>query len=333
MQLFDCTLRDGGNVLGNGFPADLTVMMLDGLIRNGIRFIEYGNASGMGAYEGDGKIAPLTDAEYLDLAVPFLGKAELGMFVGVKHATEQNIALAAEKGLGFLRIGANAGDGEKAREGIGLVKKHGLTACLSLMKAYVLPPDALADEARRLEDMGLDFITIMDSAGTMTPDEVKVYVSRMVRRVSIPVGFHGHNNLGLSVANAVAAYREGAEIIDCGLMGMARSAGNLATEMAVAVFDRLGIRTADMYGLLAFINEELAPAMKEHGYSPAVSPLDLTFGYAGCHSSFTKMLDEVAREYGVDPYRLIVSVSEADRKNPSPELAREKAQELKRRCA
>ena len=75
------------------------------------------------------------------------------------------------------------------------------------MKAYVLPPDALADEARRLEDMGLDFITIMDSAGTMSPDEVKAYVSRMVRRVSIPVGFHGHNNLGLSVANAVAAYR------------------------------------------------------------------------------------------------------------------------------
>ena len=34
MQLFDCTLRDGGNVLGNGFPADLTVMMIDGLIRN-----------------------------------------------------------------------------------------------------------------------------------------------------------------------------------------------------------------------------------------------------------------------------------------------------------
>lgn len=116
-------------------------------------------------------------------------------------------------------------------------------------------------------------------------------------------------------------------------MGMARSAGNLATEMAVAVFERLGIRTADMYGLLAFINDELAPAMKEHGYRPAVSPLDLTFGYAGCHSSFTKMLDEVAREYGVDLYRLVVSVSEADRKNPSLELAREKAQELKRRCA
>ena len=45
------------------------------------------------------------------------------------------------------------------------------------------------------------------------------------------------------------------------------------------------------------------------------------------------MLDEVAREYGVDLYRLVVSVSEADRKNPSLELAREKAQELKRRCA
>ena len=65
MELFDCTLRDGGNVLGNGFPADLTELMLKGLVDCGVRYIEYGNANGIGAGEEQGKVAPLTDAQYM----------------------------------------------------------------------------------------------------------------------------------------------------------------------------------------------------------------------------------------------------------------------------
>ena len=51
MRFMDCTLRDGSNVLGKGFPADLTVLMLRGLIENGIKVIEYGNAGGIGNSE------------------------------------------------------------------------------------------------------------------------------------------------------------------------------------------------------------------------------------------------------------------------------------------
>lgn len=328
MELFDCTLRDGGNVLGNGFPADLTMLMLEGLVDCGVRYIEYGNANGMGAGEAQGKVAPLTDAEYLDLAGPLTGKARLGMFLAAGNATEERVGAAAAGGLSFLRVGANAGDADKARPAVALVKKHKLEACYSLMKAYVLSPDALADEAARLQDMGVDMVTIMDSAGTMMPDEVSGYVKKMVRRVSIPVGFHGHNNLGLSVPNAVAAFREGASIIDCGLLGMARSAGNLATEIAVAVFDRLGIRTADLNVLLRFIDEKLAPAMAKHGYKAPVAPLDLVFGLAGCHSSNTAALREASQEFGVDLFRLTMSVSAENRKNPSKDLIKQHAHKL-----
>jgi len=101
-------MRDGGNVLGNGFPRDLTIMMLEGLLSNNITLIEYGNAYGIGAYEADGKKAPLTDEEYLDLAQPFLSRGDIGMFIGVKNANEKNIALAASKGMKFLRCGENA---------------------------------------------------------------------------------------------------------------------------------------------------------------------------------------------------------------------------------
>lgn len=321
MYLMDCTLRDGANVIGKGFDEKLTAMMIEGLIKSNIKVIEMGNCLGLGAYEADNCISPLTDRQYLELAGPYLSQAEIGMFIGVKNANETYISQGAEGGLHFLRIGANAGDGSQAEDGIRLVKKYGMKCRFSMMKGYILSAEELADEAAMLESFGLDEVTIMDSAGTMMPDEVSEYVSAMVKKVSIPVGFHGHNNLGLSVANAVAAAKSGAQVLDCGLMGMARSAGNCATELAVAAFQRMGyLADVDLIPLLHFIDQELAPAMAEYGYRPPVMPLDLVYGLSGCHSNFAGLFEQTAREKGVDLYPLIIEVSRLDRKAPGKAL-------------
>ena len=50
LKLMDCTLRDGANVVGKGFNAELTIMMLEGLTMSGVDYIEMGNAGGIGAY-------------------------------------------------------------------------------------------------------------------------------------------------------------------------------------------------------------------------------------------------------------------------------------------
>lgn len=329
MKLMDCTLRDGGNVVGRGFDARMTKMMIEGLIRSNIRVIEMGNCTGIGSYEANGSIAPCTDLEYLELVQPYVDQAEIGMFMGYKNGTEENIALAKKYGLSFIRVGANAGDGALAAEAVKRVKAAGLTCRYSLMKAYVLDPQALAEEAAMLEKCGLDEITIMDSAGTMTPDDVTAYVKAMVEKVTIPVAFHGHNNLGLSVANALAAQEAGAVVFDCGLLGMARSAGNCATELAAAAFQRKGmLEDVDLMALLDFEEKELIPAMEEYGYHTAVKPFDLVLGLAGAHSSFTKAFNEVAEKYGVNRYELILAVSRINRKNPDRELMEKVAGEI-----
>lgn len=113
---------------------------------------------------------------------------------------------------------------ENNTEVIRTVKDNGLKCRYSLMKAYLLNPEELAEEALKLQNMGVDEVTIMDSAGCMLPDEVKEYVKALKNKVSIPVGFHCHNNLGMSAANAQAAMESGVDLLDCGLLGMARSA-------------------------------------------------------------------------------------------------------------
>ncbi len=169
----------------------------------------------------------------------------------------------------------------------------------------------------------------MDSAGTMIPDQVKEYIETMKKVVSIPIGFHGHNNLGLSVANALAAEQSGATTLDSGLLGMARSAGNLPTEVAVGLFKREGKLTEiNFYGLLDFINTKLAPAMEDYGYKAAISTDDLVLGYAGCHSNFMGMFREIAEKEKVNLYKLIIAVSSKNRKNPSKDEIWKMAKEL-----
>lgn len=330
VTLMDCTLRDGANIVGKGFDSEITDMILDGLTSCGVPVIEFGNAGGIGAYEVAGFTQALPDNEYLDIAQKYLNRgSELGMFLNAKRYREENVKIAKERGLSFLRVGADAGELEISIAPIKCIKKYGLKAFYSLMKAYILTPDELAEEAKALEDAGLDQITIMDSAGTMLPDQAAEYTEKLVKTVSIPVAFHCHNNLGLSAANALAAYKNGAKILDCGLMGMARSAGNLATEVCVGMMQRYGeLKNIDLYKMLDFIEKRLMPAMEKHKYYNSITPLDLTLGISGCHSSFVKTFRAIAEEKKINLFRLIVEVSKINRKNPSEDLIMETAEKI-----
>ena len=269
---------------------------------------EFGNAGGIGAYEVAGFTQAETDEEYLKLVQPYLNKGSLiGMFLNATRYMEKTVGIAKDGGLNFLRVGSDAGNANKAVEPIKAIKAAGMKAYYSSMKAYLLQPDALVVEAKKLADAGLDMFTIMDSAGTMIPDEVSAYVEALKKNLSIPVAFHGHNNLSLAAANALAAYKAGADILDCGLMGMARSAGNCATEVCVAFMQRMGeLKDVDFYGLLSCA-EKVGKVMKErYDYYNPISPLDLIYGACGAHSSFGRMFKKVSEETGVDLYKLIV---------------------------
>lgn len=330
MNLFDNTLRDGGNVVGHGFPLELTESIVKGLLDAGIQDIELGNCKGLGAYDQLGATKAPSDQAYFEVLKPYLPQGRIGMFMLAKCAKEENIQAAVTAGLNFLRVGANASDGVGSVEAIKMVKNAGLTCRYSLMKAYVSTPEDLAAEARMLQEAGVDKITIMDSAGTMFPADAAAYVAALKAAVTIPVGFHGHSNLGLSQANALAAAAAGANEIDCGLLGMARSAGNCATELAAATLKKEGyLPEVDLYKLLAYLEHELIPAMNAYDYHVAVNPTDLMLGLSGCHSNFLPMFRKVAEDEQVSLLRLIAEVSVIDRKSPSEELMHKVAGTLK----
>jgi len=320
VELLDCTLRDGSNIVGAGFSREATVKIVEALIDSGVTVIEMGHSSGVGGNNSGKKPAPLSDEEYVEATEPFFSKAEIGMFCQPKWAGKEAIGFAAAKGLGFLRVGINAGDSSTAAGLIGKIRSSGMKARTSLMKAYVLSPKDLAKEAVFLEKAGANAVTIMDSAGYMLPEDAAEYVRVLKDAVSIPVGFHGHNNLGLSVANGLAAWRAGADSIDCGVMGMARSVGNIPTEAFIAVLQRLGEGLEyNLHTLFSRIDKVIAPLVEGHYHNP-IPPVQLILGMAGCHSHYLPMFKAAAEDHEADLYRLIMEVSAKDKKAPSQEM-------------
>lgn len=331
MKIFDCTLRDGANVVGAGFNAELTESIVKNLIACGIKDIELGNAKGMGMYE-KGAVAPLDDEGYMKLVQPYTKEGNLGLFMLANLCDENKLALAKKYGLEFIRVGIAAPDAEKAADAVRAVKAAGLTCRFSLMKAYTCPPDELAEKCKVLEDAGVDAITIMDSAGYMFPEDAAAYVKALKNAVNVTIGFHGHSNLGMAQANALAAVEAGADEVDGGLLGMARSAGNCATEVAAATLQRkglLGNEDVDFFKLLDYLDSELIPEMDKYGYHVAITPEALVLGLSGCHSQFLPLYHRVAEEEDVSLYKLICKVSEIDQVLPSEELIRKVAAELK----
>ena len=324
LEILDCTLRDGGHALKGSFSTEATDVIIAGLLRSGVKVIEFGRPSGIGSPKGD-----VSDEAYLKAVQPYTEQGELGMFCRPDLFGDEQLDLVRRYDIGFLRVGTGAGNVEPSQKTIARLRDAGIKVRYSLVQAHSVSPHILAENARKIAGYGVQCITIMDSTGTMMPVQVVEYVEALVSAVEVPVGFHGHNNLGFSVANGMAAIDAGATSIDGALGGLARSAGNAPTEMLCAVLEKRGIKTGiDLFRLLNFIDERLPDLVPDMQHIP---PLDIIFGYAGFHSRNLDLARSVAVDEGVELYRLIVEVMGYGQANPDEALFKQAALELKKR--
>lgn len=79
--------------------------------------------------------------------------------------------------------------------------------------------------AKLAKKAGADVISLPDTVGTTSPEQYYELVSKVKKSVDIDIEAHCHNDFGLALANALAAYRAGAKIIDVTINGLGERAG------------------------------------------------------------------------------------------------------------
>jgi len=168
------------------------------------------------------------------------------------------------------------------------------------------PVERIVEEAKKMESYGADYVNLADSAGYLTPQDVEARIKALRENLSIPVGFHAHNNMGLAMANALTAIQAGAEYVDGTLRGLGAGAGNAQIELLAGVLQRNHIETGlDFYGLMDLAAEEVDPILLR---PQTIDNGSMMLGYAGVYSSFLLHVYDAAKKYSLDPRDILVEL-------------------------
>lgn len=327
INILETTLRDGSYAINFSFTASDTAILCKELEDVGFRYIEIGHGVGLNASNAGYGQAVQTDEEYMIAAKHVLKKAKFGMFCIPGIARLEDIDLAHKHGMGFIRVGTNATEVTKSEEFIKRAKKYKMFVAANYMKSYALSPKQFAEQVKFTESYGANMVYIVDSAGGMFADDIESYY-KAIRKVSdIPVGFHGHDNLGLANANSLAAAEMGIEFIDSSLQGLGRSAGNACTEILVAALLKRGYKiNIDLLKLFKIGQTYIQPLLFIKGRMP----LDIISGYAEFHSSYIKHIQKYSTKYEVDPLMLIIEICKVDKVNLDIKVLEKIAKSIRR---
>ena len=315
-QLMDVTLRDGSYAVNFQFSSQDVKLIGRELEESGITLIEIGHGMGLGASSEKNGLSLNTDEEYLKVAQQTFHKAQYGMFCIPGIATLEDIDMAASYGMSFIRIGTNVNEVEQSKTYIERAKKHGMFVFSNYMKSYTVSPETFAKNVLCSEEYGADVVYIVDSAGGMLQEDILRYFTAIREKSEIALGFHGHDNLGLSVANSMYAADIGVKYIDGSLQGLGRSAGNAALELLVAcLMKKYGCNKYDCKKILMAGRKMISPLLREKG----LNPLDVYSGLSEFHSSYMQYIHKYASKYSVNPLELIYQYSQFDKVNLNEE--------------
>ena len=213
--------------------------------------------------------------------------------------------MAADYGAKVAQIATHVTEADIAEQHIGLAKNMGMEVIGMLMLSHMGPPETIAEQGKLMESYGADVVLVTDSAGALMPDTVKQRVAALRSAVKIGVGFHGHNNLSLAVANSVAAIEEGARWIDACTCGLGAGSEH-STEVLAAVLDKMGYETGiNLWKIMDVAENIVRPIMPK---PVRIGKVSLTMGYAGVYSSFLLHADKAAEQFGVDARDILVEL-------------------------
>ncbi|AWL13183.1 4-hydroxy-2-oxovalerate aldolase [Saliniradius amylolyticus] len=308
VTLHDMSLRDGMHAKRHQISLEQMVSIAKGLDEAGMPLIEVTHGDGLGGNSLNYGFAAHSDEAYLSAVIPELKQAKVSALLLPGIGTVDHLRMAHDFGVSTIRVATHCTEADVSQQHIGLSAELGLDTVGFLMMAHMVSAETLVEQAKLMESYGANCIYCTDSAGYMLPDEVtaKIDLMRQHLKPETQIGFHGHHNLAMGVANSLAAIEAGAARIDGSAAGLGAGAGNTPLEVLVAVLERMGaIHGIDLYKIMDVAEDLITPMMDQ---PIRVDRDSLTLGYAGVYSSFLLFAKRAEAKYGVSARDILVEL-------------------------
>jgi len=308
IKVHDMSLRDGMHPKRHQITVEQMKTIAKGLDEAGVPLIEVTHGDGLGGASVNYGFPAASDEEYLRAVIPLLKKSKVSALLLPGIGTVDHLRMAADCGVTTIRVATHCTEADVSEQHINLGRKMGLDTVGFLMMAHMIEPAQLVEQAKLMESYGANCIYATDSAGYMLPDDVTARISalRDALKPETEIGFHGHHNLSMGVANSIAAVAAGARRIDCACGGMGAGAGNTPMEVFVAVCNRMGIETGvDVFKISDVAEDLVTPIMD---FPVRIDRNSLTLGYAGVYSSFLLFAKRAEAKYGVSAREILLEL-------------------------
>jgi 4-hydroxy 2-oxovalerate aldolase len=310
IRVTDSCMRDGSHAIAHQFRQDAVRRMVIGLDRARVPVIEVAHGDGLGGSSFNYGFSAVDERTLIKTAVDNAAFAKIACLVLPGVGTVDDIRAVQDMGVTIVRVATHSTEADISAQHFGIARELGLETVGFLMMAHATSPEHLARQGRIMADAGCQCVYVVDSAGALIMEQVSDRVSALVAELGADaqVGFHGHQNLSLGMANSLLAIRAGATQIDGCTRAFGAGAGNTPTEVLAAVCERLGIRTGiDLFQLIDVAEDVVRPVMDGE---PVIDRMSLLMGYAGVYSSFLKHANRVAERYGVPGPEILLRAGE-----------------------
>jgi len=308
VTVHDMTLRDGMHPKRHLMSLAQMIDIATGLDEAGVPLIEVTHGDGLGGSSVNYGFPAHTDAEYLGAVIPKMKNARISALLLPGIGTVDHLKMAHDLGVHTIRVATHCTEADVSEQHIKMARKLDMDTVGFLMMAHMASPEKLVEQARLMEGYGANCIYVTDSAGYMLPDDVKVRrgAVRAALRPETELGFHGHHNMAMGVANSIAAVEAGANRIDAAAAGLGAGAGNTPMEVFIAVCDRMGIDTGvDTFKISDVAEDRVVPIMD---HVIRIDRDSLTLGYAGVYSSFLLFAKRAEQKYGISAREILVEL-------------------------
>jgi 4-hydroxy 2-oxovalerate aldolase len=315
LTFVDVTLRDGNHSIKQQFTPEIVAKVAAALDAAGVDIIEVGHGDGVG---GSSIHVGRTAAPYQQLlssVVSSVKKAKVAIMLLPGFGTKDDLQQSFDLGATVARVASHATEADVTEQHMQLARKLGMFAVGYLVSFGMASPKRIVEEAKKMESYGAQYVNLAESQGYLVPSQVREYVYALREALSIPVGFHGHNNLGLAIGNSMAALEAGATYVDGSLKSLGGGAGNTQSETLIAAMKRGGFETnVDLFGILdaaAVLEDEIKnnPNLAKIP-KPVVDNDAILMGYACVYGGYIMPIKRAAQEYGCDPRQLVLRLGE-----------------------
>ncbi|MBV1789141.1 4-hydroxy-2-oxovalerate aldolase [Marinobacterium sp. D7] len=308
VRLHDMSLRDGMHAKRHQISVDEMVSIATAMDEAGMPLIEVTHGDGLGGASVNYGFPAHSDEEYLGAVIPKMKQAKVSALLLPGIGTVDHLKMAKELGVSTIRVATHCTEADVSQQHITLAREMNMDSVGFLMMAHMVPAAKILEQAKLMVGYGANCIYCTDSAGYMLPDEVseKIGLLRAELPENVEIGFHGHHNMAMGVANSLAAIDAGAARIDGSVAGLGAGAGNTPLEVLCAVLDRMGCATGiDLYKIMDVAEDLIVPLMDQ----PIRVDRDaLTLGYAGVYSSFLLFAQRAERKYGIPARDILVEL-------------------------